>query len=208
MPRAILAYFNRWSWYIWSEGSTQASDHTWRENLATPNQVLNLCKIIGVKRDNCVKCWFWLHFKDNFSLLSSNFHSLTGSLGTGLWILDSYLRDLFLNPQVFYALLPCVVQNSNNSFWHVENKETSSFLFPHMLYCIFLCFEREYLKIISFTTHAPGHQLKSLQVSWKELMTFASEIKNGDDCLESWICAAFLMPTENPLSWLSKMVYF
>ena len=108
---------------------------------------------------------------------------LVGSLGTLLWVLDSYLRDPFVNPQVFHALLPYVVQNSNHSFWHVKTKEISNFLFIYMLYCIFLSFEREYWKIISFITHAPGHQLKSLQVFWKELMTFASKAKDEDDCL-------------------------
>lgn len=135
------------------------------------NQVLNLCKIIGVKRDNCVKCWFWLGFKERFSQVS-NFIHWVGSLGTLLWVLDSYLRDPFVNPQVFYALLPCVVQNSNDSFWHLKTKEILNFLFIYMLYCIFLCFEREHWKIFSFITHAPGHQL---------VEEFAGLLKRIDD---------------------------
>lgn len=119
VPRTILAYFHRWSWYTWPEGSSQASGHTWREKLANLNQVLNLCEIMEVKRENCVKCWFWLGFKDRFSQVS-NFIRWVGSLGTVLWVLDSSFRDPFENPQVFYALLPCVVQNANHSFWHVK----------------------------------------------------------------------------------------
>lgn len=56
-----------------------------------------------------------------------------GSLSAVL--LDSYLRNPFINLQVFYALFPCVVHNSNLSFHHVKTNEILNFLL-----CIFIFF--------------------------------------------------------------------
>lgn len=151
VPRAILAYFNRWSWYIWPEGRPQASGHT-RTRCSTS------AKSEELREPTVLSAGFGWVLRSGFSQVS-NFIHWVGSLGTLLWVLDSYLRDPFVNPQVFYALLPCVVQNSNDSFWHLKTTEILNFLFRYLLYCIFLCFEREHWKIFSFITHAPGHQL-------------------------------------------------
>lgn len=64
MPRAILACFDRWSLHIWPESTTQAFGHKWRNKLETHNQLLSLCKIIGVEA--AVLFWFWLCFKNWF----------------------------------------------------------------------------------------------------------------------------------------------
>lgn len=75
VPRAILACFDRWSLHIWPESTTQAFGHKWRNKLETHNQLLNLCKIIGVEA--AVLFWFWLCFNNWFSQVF-NFHPLSG----------------------------------------------------------------------------------------------------------------------------------
>lgn len=124
---------------MWPEGRTEASGHTRRQNLATPNLMLSLCKIIGVKSDNCVKHWFWLGFKDSFSWVSNFIHSV-GPLGNVLWILDSYLREPFIKPQVFYVILSCLFRTLIIHFgmWKLRQCWISCFNIYTHIYMYFL----------------------------------------------------------------------
>lgn len=65
-----------------------------------------------------------------------------GSLSTVLSqsylpVINKYIYNTVINPQVFYALFPCVVHNSNLSFCHVKTNEILNFLFIFSFYFVF-----------------------------------------------------------------------